>query len=66
MRRAGGPKGQRGRGAGKQVLPWRHLAGLPSPRRHCEPGCALAAVALPSANKGGAGQRRLRAASLLP
>lgn len=41
VRRAGGP---RGRGAGKRVLPWRHLAGLPSPRRHCAPGCALAAA----------------------
>lgn len=41
VRRAGGP---RGRGAGKRVLPWRHLAGLPSPRRHCAPGCARAAA----------------------
>lgn len=42
---AGGrAEGPSDRGAGKRVLPWRHLAGLPSPRRHRAPGCALAAA----------------------
>lgn len=65
VRRAGGA---RARGAGKRVLPWRHLAGQPSPPKAlCAPAERWPPLALPAANKGGAGQRRRRqAGSRLP